>query len=165
MLGIGQTIKYASIFGIVACATAGGWYIIDIHDQLHSSKESVKNLKSAVELQQGTISQIQNDQKQISLINADLATKTKKQEKDIKELISRFSQTAAGTPRNFGTLAAEHPALVERLINNGSRSAARCIEIASGSPLTEAENNAKDNLQINKECPSLVDSFRSGQPR
>jgi hypothetical protein len=32
----------------------------------------------------------------------------------------------------------------------------RCIEIATGSPLTESEINATKKSQINGECPSLA---------
>jgi hypothetical protein len=45
---------------------------------------------------------------------------------------------------------------IERVINKGSDNATRCIEIASGSPLTEKEKNATKKSEINPECPSIA---------
>ena len=42
---------------------------------------------------------------------------------------------------------------IER-ITNGASASTRCIEIASGSPLTEKEINATKKSEINTECPS-----------
>ena len=48
------------------------------------------------------------------------------------------------------------PGAVERVINKGADNATRCIEIASGSPLTEEEKNATKKSEINPECPSIA---------
>ena len=45
---------------------------------------------------------------------------------------------------------------IERITNGASALATRCIEIASGSPLTEAEKNATKKSEINPECPSIA---------
>ena len=52
---------------------------------------------------------------------------------------------------DIGNLAENKPGLVEKIINKASNSAARCMEIASGSPLTEEELNGAPN----RECPSF----------
>ena len=52
---------------------------------------------------------------------------------------------------DIGNLAENKPGLVEKIINKASDSAARCVEIASGSPLTEEELNGTPN----RECPSF----------
>ena len=44
-----------------------------------------------------------------------------------------------------------HPVAKEKIINGASKSATRCVEIASGSPLTEEELNGTPN----RECPSF----------
>ena len=41
-------------------------------------------------------------------------------------------------------------------MNKGGDNAGRCIEIASGSPLTEKELNATKKSEINPECPSIA---------
>ena len=52
---------------------------------------------------------------------------------------------------DIGNLAENKPGLVEKIINKASDSAARCVEIASGSQLTEEELNGTPN----RECPSF----------
>ena len=57
----------------------------------------------------------------------------------------------------FATLAAiAKTKSIERITNGASALATRCIEIASGSPLTEAEKNATKKSEINSECPSIA---------
>jgi hypothetical protein len=55
-------------------------------------------------------------------------------------------------------LAAEKPAVVEKLVNRGTKNALRCMELAAGAPLTEAEKAAKTPMEANRECPSLINS-------
>ena len=68
-----------------------------------------------------------------------------KLEKDKADLAKRLGK------HDIGNLAENKPGLVERIINGASKSAARCVEIASGSPLTEEELNGTPN----RECPSF----------
>jgi len=53
-------------------------------------------------------------------------------------------------------LAASKPGLVENIIDKASNNVLRCLEIASGSPLTEDEINATKRSEINSECPDLA---------
>ena len=66
-------------------------------------------------------------------------------QKDKDELTKRLGK------HDIGNLAENKPKLVEKIINGASKSAARCVEIASGSPLTEEELNGTPN----RECPSF----------
>ena len=72
--------------------------------------------------------------------------------KDLEDLDKRFNKNN----RDFGKLALEKTGAIERIINKGSDAAARCIEIASGAPLTEEEINATKKSEINRECPSIA---------
>ena len=56
----------------------------------------------------------------------------------------------------IGKLAIAKTKAIERITNGASALATRCIEIASGSPLTEAEKNATKKSEINSECPSIA---------
>ena len=53
-------------------------------------------------------------------------------------------------------LQLKKPKAIERITNAASDKATRCIEIASGSPLTEKEINATKKSEINTECPSIA---------
>ena len=57
---------------------------------------------------------------------------------------------------NLGKLAIEKTKVIEKIVNKGGENASRCIEIASGSPLTEKEKNATKKSEINPECPSIA---------
>ena len=57
---------------------------------------------------------------------------------------------------DLGQLAYNKPGLVVKIINKASDNANRCVEIATGSPLTEDEINATKKSQINAECPRLA---------
>mgnify|MGYP000636873426 CR=1 FL=1 len=60
------------------------------------------------------------------------------------------------TEHELDFLAASKPGLVEKVIDNASNNVLRCLEIASGSPLTEDEINATKRSEINSECPDLA---------
>lgn len=53
--------------------------------------------------------------------------------------------------RDIGVLARKKPYLVEKIINNASDARMRCFEVASGSPVTEDDINAKNTV-----CPHII---------
>ena len=69
-------------------------------------------------------------------------------DKDV--LIKKLSE------HDFGQLAEARPGLVVQIVNKVSDNANRCLEIASGSPLTESELAATKKSQTNTECPRLA---------
>ena len=58
----------------------------------------------------------------------------------------------------FGNLATARPDSVQRVINNASAKAARCVELASGATLTEEELKVESK---NSECQGLLDTLRT----
>ena len=70
---------------------------------------------------------------------------------DFADLDKRFNKKN----RDVGLLAIERTKSIQRITNSASDKANRCIEIASGSPLTEKEINATKKSEINTECPSI----------
>ena len=156
MFGIGGAIKAIVALVLVVVIAGGLWYVTGLRADLAVSQENEKKMFAAVEQQQAVIEQIQADQKKISELNAQLSDTIKKQNKDMQSLQDRFTTSANGETRDFGAMAAVKPKSIERAINNGTINAMRCLEIASGAPLTEKEKNAKLPSEINKECPSLA---------
>lgn len=148
MLGL-SSLKYIAILGIVLVVVGGLYHVANLQAQLAIERENVKKLETAIEEQKQVINQYQQDIAQQQQINKELQSAAEMQRRDIDSLRKRF------TVANLGKLAKVNPDMVESKINRGSANATRCFEIASGSPLTERERNAKDAKEFNPECPSL----------
>ena len=149
-LGIKQIITMTTILVVVLVIVGGLWYVTNLKADLAVSEMNNQKLQEGIDQQQQLMDQMRADIKSIQQYNTELNKERQKLEQDRDALTSKFSE------RDFGALAAEKPSLVERLINRGTVNALRCIEIASGSPLTEAEMNAKTPTEANRECPNLI---------
>lgn len=76
----------------------------------------------------------------------------------IRETMERFDETRQMVrdtedrlnETNLSTLAQENPDVVLQIINDRATNMNRCLEVASGSPLTEADAVG------NPECPALI---------
>lgn len=156
MFGIGGAIKAIVALIIVLIVAAGGYFLINLKADLAIAQENSRKLEEGVRLQQETMAQLKADQQKIKDLNNELNTTIKLQNKDMENLKDRFSTNAAGDKREFGKTAAAKPTSLERAVNRGTVNALRCLEIASGAPLTEAEKNATKPSEINRECPSLA---------
>lgn len=151
-----SSIKYLFILATIGLVAFALWYVTNLKADLAISQENAKKMIAAVEQQNQAIKQMKEEQAAIQKINEELNSTIVKQNKDLKSLENRFTMSSNGQTRDFGKLAEEKPKSIERAINRGTVNAFRCIEIATGSPLTEKELNAKTETEINKECPSLA---------
>ena len=151
-----DSIKYAAIFGIIVSIIASLWYITGLRGEVAVNKDTAEKLEKTLKHQEGVILQLKQDQLQISEINSILSARIKNQNKDLSALKDRFEKIGNGDAKTFAELAAKKPSLVEIAINQGSKNAARCLEIASGAPLTDEEKTATTPDKINQECPSLA---------
>lgn len=156
MLPIGSIIKLAMILVIVGVLAGGFYYVTGLRADLAVSEINNQKMLEAVDLQQAAIQQMRVEQEAIRAANEELAKTVRSASKDMGALKDRFSTNADGTARDFGQLAIVKPASIERAINRGTTNALRCIEIASGAPLTDAERRANTPSEINKECPSIA---------
>ena len=120
-------------------------------------KENNAKLESAVESQQEVIAQQKEDFENILAANKELTKLSETLNKELEALDDKFNKTnASGKKRDIGALANQRPSTIEKIINRATVNAQRCVEIATGSPLTEKELNATKNSEINSECPSLA---------
>ena len=128
-------------------AGAGGGYLYVQKLQKDNAilKENQLKLEGAVEDQKLVIEQQAEDFRKIRNTLDKLEEVNKKLEQDKADLNKRLGK------HDIGNLAENKPKLVEKIINGASKSAARCVEIASGSPLTEEELNGTPN----RECPGF----------
>jgi predicted transcriptional regulator len=140
-------IQFRIALIVILLAAAGGGYLYVTKLQKDNAilktnqvklESAVDNQKIVIEQQTQDLKKIRSTLKQIEVVNAKLQA-------DRDALNKRLGK------HDIGNLAENKPGLVEKIINKASDSAARCMEIASGSPLTEEELNGKPN----RECPSF----------
>jgi cell division protein FtsB len=155
-LPIGTIIKTVAALIIVVLFAVGFWWITGLRADLAVSQVNTKKLNQAIEQQQAAIEQMREEQEQIRAMAKAVNDQVAKQINDVNALRDRFNTTAGGQQRDWGRTASEKPAAVERAVNRGTVNALRCLEIASGAPLTEAEKNATKPEEINRECPAIA---------
>ena len=140
-------IQFRIALIVILLAAAGGGYLYVTKLQKDNAilktnqvklESAVDNQKIVIEQQTQDLKKIRSTLKQIEVVNAKLQA-------DRDALNKRLGK------HDIGNLAENKPGLVEKIINKASDSAARCMEIASGSPLTEEELNGTPN----RECPSF----------
>ena len=109
-------------------------------------------LEQSVESQKKVIEQQKKDFETILETNKKLTTLSNNLEKELNDLDKRFTKQG----RDIGKTAIAKDKAIQRIINKASVMALRCVEISSGSPLTEKEINATKKSEINRECPSIA---------
>jgi predicted transcriptional regulator len=140
-----SSLKIGLVLFMLAGAGGGYLYINKLQKDNATLKSNQIKLESAVEDQKLVIEQQAEDFRKIRNTLNKLEEVNKKLEQDKADLNKRLGK------HDIGNLAENKPKLVEKIINGASKSAARCVEIASGSPLTEEELNGTPN----RECPSF----------
>ena len=140
-----SSLKIGLVLVMMAGAGGGYLYINKLQKDNATLKSNQIKLESAVEDQKQVIEQQAEDFRKIRNTLDKLEEVNKKLEQDKADLNKRLGK------HDIGNLAENKPKLVEKIINGASKSAARCVEIASGSPLTEEELNGTPN----RECPSF----------
>ena len=139
--------------GILASAIIGaGVYVMKLQRDNAILKENAIKLESAVADQKALIENQKKDFQDILDANNKMNELVNVLKKDLEDLDKRFNKKN----RDVGKLAIAKTKSIERITNGASALATRCIEIASGSPLTEAELNATKKSEINSECPSIA---------
>ena len=139
--------------GILASAVIGaGIYVMKLRSDNAILKANQIKLESAVAEQQELITSQKKDFEEILNANKKMNELVSVLKKDLDDLDKRFNKKN----RDVGKLAIAKTESIERITNGASALAIRCVEIASGSPLTEEEKNATKKSQINSECPSIA---------
>jgi multidrug resistance efflux pump len=152
-----SSIKIALIVMMMAGAGGGYIYVKNLKADLATSEANNAKLEQSVNDQKAVIEQQKKDFTAILAANKALEEKNAILNKEFKALDERFNKiNGKGEVRDIGKLAEERASSVERVVNNATKKAMRCVEIAMGSPLTEKEINATKKSQINSECPSLA---------
>jgi hypothetical protein len=140
-----SSLKIGLVLVMLAGAGGGYLYVNKLQKDNAVLKTNQIKLETAVQESNQVIEQQTKDLKQIRSTLKKVEELNNKLQKDRDALNNRLGK------HDIGNLAENKPGLVEKIINKASDSAARCVEIASGSPLTEEELNGTPN----RECPSF----------
>lgn len=151
-MGIGGAIKALAILAIVAIIAGGIWHVSNLQAALATSEANNAKLEEGIKEQQDLLESMKKDIESIQKVNKQLKEENEKQKADVDALAKKFDK------RDFGVFAAAQTEKAETLINKGTVNALRCLELASGAPLNEAEKNAKTPVEANRECPALIDN-------
>ena len=139
--------------GILASAVIGaGVYVMKLRSDNAILKANAVKMESAIADQKTLIENQKKDFTEILNANKKMNELVNVLKKDLTDLDKRFNKKN----RDVGKLAIQRTESIERITNGASALATRCIEIASGSPLTEVELNATKKSEINSECPSIA---------
>ena len=137
---------------IIAGIAGAGMYVVKLRADNAILKANQIQLEQSIKSQAKVLAQQKEDFTEILEANKEMNKLVKNLQQDLRNLDKRFNKK----DRDVGKIATKRPSLVEKIINNASDRAKRCVEIASGAPLTEAEINATKKSEINPECPALA---------
>jgi len=152
MFGLfGQVKMVFTIIVLLGLAGAGA-YVLKLRGDNAILKGNQVKMEQALETQTKFIEQQKKDYEAILKANQEVNKLVGNLKKDIDDLDKRFNK---GT-RDLGKTAMERPEAMERIINKASDKALRCVEIAGGAKLTEAEKTATKKSEINSECPAIA---------
>tara|TARA_R110001592_G_scaffold36736_2_gene123324 strand:+ start:4085 stop:4543 length:459 start_codon:yes stop_codon:yes gene_type:complete len=141
------------LIGLIISAVIGaGAYVVKLQRDNGILKQNAIKMESAIADQKSLIENQQKDFKEILDANNKMNELVGVLKQDLENLDKRFNKKN----RDVGKLAIAKTEAIERITNGASALATRCIEIASGSPLTESELNATKKSEINSECPGIA---------
>jgi len=137
---------------LIAGIAGAGMYVMKLRSDNAILKANQSKLESAITEQNKVLEQQKEDFTAILESNKKLNVLINTFKKDLQDLDKRFTKKN----RDIGKLAIDRTESIERIINGGSKNAARCIELASGAEHTPEELKATLKSEINPECPSLA---------
>lgn len=150
MFAIGPIIKAVSTLIVVLVIAGGLYYISDLKAALAVSQMNEQKLEDGIKAQNELLESMKKDIASIQQANDDLRKENEKQKQDVDNLARKFDK------RDFGVFALANIEKAQQLIDRGVMNALRCLELASGAPLTEEEKNAPTPIEANRECPALI---------
>ena len=146
------SIKIVMVALLITGIAGAGMYVMKLRSDNAILKANQMKLEEAVSSQKELIANQKKDFQEILDANNKMNELVSVLKKDLDDLDKRFNKKN----RDVGKLAIAKTESIERITNGASALAMRCVEIASGSPLTEDEKNATKKSQINSECPSIA---------
>lgn len=143
--------KYVILAGIISVVAFGAWqYYTYTQNQIRIYAENAAVAKQAAAETQTALEQTQRDLVDVRIQFTVANTKFQQAAERVNSLEEKLAEN------DINYLASRRPGLVEKIVDKATVNVLRCLEIVSGSPLTEDEINATKRSQINGECPGLA---------
>ena len=146
------SIKIVMVGLLITGIAGAGMYVMKLRSDNAILKANQMKLEEAVSSQKELIANQKKDFQEILDANNKMNELVSVLKKDLDDLDKRFNKKN----RDVGKLAIAKTESIERITNGASALAMRCVEIASGAPLTEKEKTATKKSEINSECPSIA---------
>ena len=131
---------------MLAGGAAGAWYYKDTQARIAILTENNAKLETAVQTNEEALASQRASFEAMVVENQKLQAEFQAisdRNKSLENRLSRHDIGAAGVAR---------PESLERVLNNATKNAQRCMEILSGATLTESELSATKPSEINPEC-------------
>jgi hypothetical protein len=156
-IATGIPLKYWLYGGLAAVLiTVGTIGYVKYHNMETTIREQAATLQAydlKVTQQEKLIGQQQFDLNKQKEIRSGLETQLKNQAFDFAAYKKRFEGQGK---KSFSARLNFDPVGMQKYINQDTKDSLRCLEIVTGSPLTEAEKNEKDILKGNSVCPAIA---------
>ena len=152
---MGAKLAIVMFMLLLGAGGIGYWYYNDTQARMAILQENNAKLNTAVELNEQTISSLENDYAKASSELASLNeayTAIRRQNQRLADKLQEIDLTAA---------AIANAESIEKAVNRGTVNAGRCFELLSGAELNDKERNAENGIAFNKECPWLYDTYKS----
>ena len=143
--------KYLIIAGVLGAVGFGLWkYYTYTQETIrvyaeNAARAEMAQAETQAALEQ-TIKDLEKVQEKYNQVSADFNSAKKR----VDGLQDKLKE------HDLPFLAEQKPGLVEKILDKGSKDMLRCLEIISGSPLTEEELNVTKKSKANTQCPDLA---------
>jgi septal ring factor EnvC (AmiA/AmiB activator) len=126
---------------VLTVSGIGGYVYFNYSQNKITTLEREAQLKDIqLEQQKLAIESLEKQAKKVKESHAKLSQEKDESAAKVEDLREKFKKN----DRDISKLAYNKPKLVENVINRATKNALRCMEIASGSPLTESEQDEMD---------------------
>ena len=143
--------KYLIIAGVLGAVGFGLWkYYTYTQETIrvyaeNAARAEMAQAETQAALEQ-TIKDLEKVQEKYNQVSADFNSAKKR----VDGLQDKLKE------HDLPFLAEQKPGLVEKILDKASKDMLRCLEIISGSPLTEEELNVTTKSKANTQCPDIA---------
>ena len=148
---------FISLFLFLSGLGAGAYfYYQDTQNRMLTMASDISTLKIVTDQQDDTINKLVLDTETMKVISEKIDEAQKISQKVVDDLANTFRKMTLDGPRDIGNLAQARPESIERIVNNGTDKVFRCVEISTGSILTEEERKEYDETGKLRNCPGTI---------